>query len=70
MPPCRREPWEKVADPVMTKCRHYFCEKCALKQNAKSGKCFVCEAQTQGIFNVAHDIKRKVKQKKRQDAGQ
>ena len=63
-----REPWEKIASPVVTKCKHYFCEKCALEHNAKSSKCFVCEAPTQGIFNVANDIKRKVKQKDRKDA--
>lgn len=49
----------------MTRCKHYFCEACALQHNAKSAKCFVCEAPTQGIFNVAHDIKRKLKQKQK-----
>ncbi len=51
-------------DPVVTRCKHYFCERCALQHNARSGKCAVCEAPTQGIFNVAHDIKRKVKLKR------
>lgn len=63
-----REPWEQVANPVVTKCKHYFCEKCALEHNAKCSKCFVCEAPTQGIFNVANDIKRKAKQKDRKGA--
>ena len=27
---CRR-PWEECKNPVVTKCRHYFCESCALK---------------------------------------
>jgi RING finger protein 113A len=53
-----------VVDPVVTRCKHYFCERCALQHNARSGKCAVCEAPTQGIFNVAHDIKRKVKLKR------
>ena len=60
-----RKPWEEVADPVVTRCKHYFCEACALQHNAKSAKCSVCEAPTQGIFNVAHDIKRKLKQKQK-----
>ena len=60
-----RKPWEEVSDPVMTKCKHYFCEACALQHNAKSTKCSVCDAPTQGLFNVAHDIKRKVKQKQK-----
>jgi RING finger protein 113A len=58
-----RKPWDEVASPVVTKCKHYFCEDCALDHDRRSGKCFVCEAPTQGIFNVANDIKRKVKQK-------
>lgn len=65
---CRR-PWEEVADPVVTRCKHYFCEACALQHNAKSAKCFVCEAPTQGIFNIAHEIRRKVKQKQKNVAG-
>ena len=65
---CRR-PWEELADPVVTKCKHYFCEACALQHNAKSAKCSVCEAPTQRIFNVAHDIKRKLKQKQKDSAG-
>ncbi|DBA91237.1 hypothetical protein WJX79_004262 [Trebouxia sp. C0005] len=60
---CRR-PWEEVQEPVVTQCKHYFCEQCALKHNAKSGKCFVCEKPTRGIFNVANDILKKVQQKK------
>ena len=60
-----RKPWEEVADPVVTRCKHYFCEACALQHNVKSAKCFVCDAPTHGIFNVAHDIKRKIKQKQK-----
>jgi hypothetical protein len=48
--------------------RHYFCERCALRHNAKSKTCFVCETATGGIFNVAHDIKRKLKADKRKAA--
>lgn len=57
---CRR-PWEEAPDPVVTLCRHHFCEACALAHNKKSAKCFVCGAPTQGIFNVAHDVLRKLK---------
>ena len=66
---CRR-PWEDVQDPVVTQCKHYFCEQCALKHNAKSAKCFVCEKPTRGIFNVANDILKKVQQKKKLNASQ
>lgn len=40
-------------NPVMTKCKHYFCEKCALAHFKKSTKCFVCEKQTGGFFDPA-----------------
>lgn len=43
-------------NPVMTKCKHYFCEKCALAHYKKSTKCFVCEKQTGGFFDPATAI--------------
>ncbi|XP_057441483.1 zinc finger CCCH domain-containing protein 51-like [Lotus japonicus] len=46
-------------DPVVTKCKHYFCEHCALKHHAKNKKCFVCNQPTLGTFNVAHEIHKK-----------
>ncbi|RAL50674.1 hypothetical protein DM860_015821 [Cuscuta australis] len=46
-------------DPVVTKCKHYFCEHCALKHHAKNKKCFVCNEPTLGIFNTAFDIRKK-----------
>ncbi|KAL4452264.1 hypothetical protein ABPG75_007926 [Micractinium tetrahymenae] len=61
---CRR-PWSEAQDPVVTRCKHYFCEQCALQHNAKSAKCFVCEQPTGGIFNVAHDILRREKARAR-----
>ncbi|KAF8065524.1 zZinc finger CCCH domain-containing protein 1 [Scenedesmus sp. PABB004] len=63
-----REPWaECKSDPVVTRCKHYFCEACALKRNAKTGKCAACDQPTQGIFNVAADVVKKLKKAK--DAG-
>lgn len=52
---------EKFTDPVVTKCKHYFCEACALKQYKKSKKCFVCDINTGGIFNPAKEIIAKLK---------
>lgn len=60
-----REPWEKTSTPVVTPCKHYFCETCALDQNKKSPKCFVCEKATRGIFNVAHDIIKLTRKRKK-----
>ncbi len=45
-----REPFIR---PVVTKCKHYFCEKCALDHFRKTTKCFVCGAKTNGAFNPA-----------------
>lgn len=43
-------------NPVVTKCQHYFCEKCALERYRKSTRCFVCSAQTSGVFNPAKKL--------------
>ncbi|KAM0939453.1 putative transcription factor C3H family [Dioscorea sansibarensis] len=57
---CRR-PFQ---DPVVTKCKHYFCEHCALKHHSKNKKCFVCNKPTLGIFNTAHEIKKRIAEQK------
>lgn len=51
---------EPFVDPVVTKCKHYFCEHCALKHHARNKKCFVCNKPTMGTFNVAQEIKKKM----------
>lgn len=35
------------------RCRHYFCEACALQHYRKSKRCYVCNTQTNGVFNPA-----------------
>lgn len=50
-------------NPVMTKCNHYFCEKCALERYKKNSKCFVCNTQTYGVFNPAKEIIKKMKER-------
>lgn len=52
---------DSFVNPVVTKCKHYFCEKCFIQHNKKSTKCFACQKQTQGIFFVAKDIIKKMK---------
>ncbi|NXH88556.1 R113A protein, partial [Edolisoma coerulescens] len=42
--------------PVVTKCRHYFCESCALQHYRKSQRCYVCDKQTNGVFNSAKEL--------------
>ncbi|XP_031559453.1 E3 ubiquitin-protein ligase RNF113A-like [Actinia tenebrosa] len=50
-------------NPVVTKCNHYFCEKCALQRYKKNSKCFVCNTQTYGVFNPAKEIIKKMKER-------
>ncbi|XP_014245619.1 RING finger protein 113A [Cimex lectularius] len=52
---------ESFVNPIVTKCRHYFCEKCALDQYKKSTRCFICNTQTNGVFNPAKEIIEKMK---------
>lgn len=51
---------ESFKDPVVTKCKHYFCEKCFIRHNKKTTKCFACHTQTLGIFFVAKDMIKKM----------
>jgi RING finger protein 113A len=51
--------------PVVTKCKHYFCEACAIKKFAKSPGCFICGQNTNGVFNTAKDIFEKIAKKKK-----
>uniref|UniRef100_A0A914GYK6 Uncharacterized protein n=1 Tax=Globodera rostochiensis TaxID=31243 RepID=A0A914GYK6_GLORO len=52
---------EQFRKPVATKCKHYFCEECALAQYQRSKKCAVCGEKTEGVFNVAREILAKMK---------
>lgn len=52
---------ESFVNPIVTKCKHYFCEKCALDYHRKkSTRCFVCGTQTLGIFNPAKEIAKRL----------
>ncbi|GMS89440.1 hypothetical protein PENTCL1PPCAC_11615, partial [Pristionchus entomophagus] len=42
--------------PVVTRCKHYFCERCAIVAFKKSKKCGVCEQNTGGVFNPAKEL--------------
>ncbi|GAB7360199.1 hypothetical protein MBLNU230_g7960t1 [Neophaeotheca triangularis] len=51
--------------PIVTKCGHYFCEKCAFTRYGKEKKkgCAQCGADTGGTFNVARKLKELLKKK-------
>lgn len=53
-------------DPIVTKCKHYFCTGCALKAFQKSSKCPVCNQNTEKIMNAAKDLINFLKRKKNQ----
>lgn len=38
---------------LRSRCKHYFCETCALQHYRKSKRCYVCNTQTNGVFNPA-----------------
>ena len=47
--------------PIVTKCKHYFCEACFIKHNKRTSKCFACYKPTDGVFFEAKEIlKRKI----------
>ncbi|RWS23652.1 RING finger protein 113A-like protein [Leptotrombidium deliense] len=55
---------ESFVNPVVTRCKHYFCEKCALDNFRKSTRCFAYGVQTSGLFNPAKEIIKRLNIKK------
>ncbi|XP_037902476.1 E3 ubiquitin-protein ligase RNF113A [Hermetia illucens] len=47
---------DSFTNPIVTKCKHYFCEQCALDNFKKSSRCYICRAQTHGVFNPAKEL--------------
>lgn len=68
MPPdCQlcRDDWAKCeSDPVVTSCKHYFCENCAMEKFQETRRCAVCNTQTNGIFNNASSVLEKARLKR------
>jgi len=61
---------ESFVNPVVTRCKHYFCEKCAVEHFKKDKRCFVCKEPTEGSFKVATEIIKKLQKvtKKEEDS--
>lgn len=55
---------EGYKDPVVTRCGHYYCERCALTRYRKDPSCAVCGAGTGGVFNVAKGLKKLLDRKR------
>jgi len=49
---CRKS----FVEPIETLCKHYFCLKCAMLQFRSTPKCYICKANTRGVFNPAKRI--------------
>ena len=55
---------EPYTNPIITKCGHYFCEKCALQRYKRNPSCAACGAGTGGVFNGAKGLKRLLEKKR------
>ncbi|CZT15437.1 related to Pre-mRNA-splicing factor cwc24 [Ramularia collo-cygni] len=60
---------EDYKTPVVTKCGHYFCEKCAMGRYMKGKKktCAACGADTGGSFGVARKLKALLEKKRKRE---
>ncbi|ERE73486.1 Zinc finger, RING-type containing protein [Cricetulus griseus] len=56
-------------NPVVTKCKHYFCETCALQHFRTTPRCYVCEQQTHGVFNPAKELIAKLEKYRTAEGG-
>ncbi|CAM9854927.1 unnamed protein product, partial [Chrysoparadoxa australica] len=54
---------EGFKNPVVTNCKHYFCEACALSHYKSDAKCAACGKDTGGVFNFAKALVKKMEQK-------
>ena len=54
---------ERFTNPIMTKCKHYFCQDCALKRYKKNKRCYLCGKQTNGTFTPAKQLIEKIEKK-------
>ncbi|KAK1063329.1 RNA-splicing factor [Friedmanniomyces endolithicus] len=69
---------EDYKRPVVTRCGHYFCEKCAMTRymRGKKVQCANCGTDTGGTFNVARKLnellekKRKREEEKEEESGE
>lgn len=52
-------------NPVITKCGHYFCEKCAIDRYKKTPACAQCNNGTGGLFSGAKKLKALLDEKQR-----
>jgi RING finger protein 113A len=63
---------EDYKNPAVTKCGHYFCEKCAVDRYRKNPSCKICGKRTDGVFNAAKSLQRKleIRRKREEEAAE
>lgn len=49
--------------PIVTKCKHYFCETCAIAKYKKTPNCAICGKRTDGAFSMAKELRKKLERK-------
>eukprot|EP00940_MAST-03C_sp_MAST-3C-sp2_P003347 g3347.t1 len=46
---------------IVTTCKHYFHRDCVVRRYQKGKKrCYVCKKSTGGVFNIAHDLEKRL----------
>lgn len=53
--------------PIVTKCKHYFCEACAIGRYKKTPSCAICGKRTDGAFSVAKELQKKLARKQERE---
>lgn len=54
---CRQE-FTHECSPVVTTCKHYFCEACAFAHFKRTGRCGCCQKRSDGVFRPAPEVLR------------
>ncbi len=61
---------ESYKHPIVTRCGHYFCERCALDRYRRDPTCAACGAATTGVFNGAKRLTKLLERKRGRAARQ
>src|SRR3569833_3036822 len=59
---------ESYTAPIVTRCGHYFCERCALGRYRRDPTCAACGAGTNGVFNSAKRLQKLLDRKRERAA--
>ncbi len=59
---------EPYTSPIVTRCGHYFCERCALKRYRQNPVCAACGLGTNGVFNSATRLQKLLDRKRERAA--